>query len=64
MKWPILRIHDRYLIIDFIGRIRQNGFDTIRAGNARTTWGRMLRKERDDVQREFRSRARSPRSSG
>ena len=43
--------HDRYLISNLIGILMPNGFDT--KTNNMTTWSRMGRKERDDVQREF-----------
>lgn len=45
--------HDRYLISDLVGILVPNGFDTTRAANARTTWTRLGRGDRDDVQREF-----------
>lgn len=47
-------IHDRYLITDLIGINLPNGFDTTpKIGTRRTTWSRLGRAERDDVQREF-----------
>lgn len=45
--------HDRYVISDLIGIGLQNGFDTTTAPNAITTWSRLGRKDRDDIQREF-----------
>jgi len=45
--------HDRYLISDLAGISLQNGFDTTNAQNAVTTWTRLGRKDRDDIQREF-----------
>lgn len=42
--------HDRYLISNLIGLSLPNGFDT---GCGATTWARLGRNERDDVQREF-----------
>jgi hypothetical protein len=45
--------HDRYLISDLVGILVPHGFDTTRAPDARTTWSRLGRPERDDVQREF-----------
>lgn len=45
--------HDRYVISDLVGISLPNGFDTTGAANARTTWTRMGRNDRDDVQREF-----------
>jgi len=45
--------HDRYLISDLIGILVPHGFDTTPAPDARTTWSRLGRPERDDVQREF-----------
>jgi hypothetical protein len=45
--------HDRYLITDLIGISVPNGFDVSNDPNARTTWTRLGRNDRDDVQREF-----------
>lgn len=45
--------HDRYLITDLIGIGMGNGFDTTSDPNAITTWNRLSRATRDDVQREF-----------
>ncbi len=45
--------HDRYLISDLIGIGMLNGFDTSAATNNLTTWTRLGRNDRDDVQREF-----------
>ena len=45
--------HDRYLISNLIGLSLPNGFDTTAKPNDRTTWTRLGRTERDDVQREF-----------
>ncbi|GIW56558.1 MAG: hypothetical protein KatS3mg082_2962 [Nitrospiraceae bacterium] len=45
--------HDRYLISDLIGISLPNGFDTTTDPNSVTTWTRLGRKDRDDVQREF-----------
>jgi hypothetical protein len=45
--------HDRYLITDLIGIGMGNGFDTTTNHCDMTTWYRMGRKERDDIQREF-----------
>ncbi len=45
--------HDRYLISDLIGINVPYGFDTSRKQSELTTWTRLGRKERDDVQREF-----------
>ncbi len=45
--------HDRYLISDLAGISLPNGFDTTAAQNSRTTWTRLDRDDRDDVQREF-----------
>lgn len=42
--------HDRYLISNLIGISLPNGFDT---GGGATTWTRLGRNDRDDVQREF-----------
>jgi len=45
--------HDRYLITDLIGIGMGNGYDTTTNLCDMTTWYRMGRKERDDIQREF-----------
>lgn len=45
--------HDRYLITDLIGIEMGNGYDTTTNPNAITTWSRIDRKDRDDIQREF-----------
>jgi hypothetical protein len=45
--------HDRYLITDIIGIGMGNGFDTTPNPNAMTTWSRISRKDKDDIQREF-----------
>ena len=45
--------HDRYLISNLIGMSLPNGFDTTTNVNEKTTWSRLGRDERDDVQREF-----------
>lgn len=45
--------HDRYLICDLLGISLPNGFDTTNAPNAVTTWTRLGRKDRDEIQREF-----------
>ncbi len=45
--------HDRYLISNLVGIGLPNGFDTTNAQNALTTWTRLGRKDRDDIQREF-----------
>ena len=45
--------HDRYLISNLIGISLLNGFDTTARPNDRTTWNRLGRDDRDDVQREF-----------
>lgn len=44
--------HDRHVISDIIGIQMENGLDTTTA-NSKTTWARMSRDDRDDVQREF-----------
>ena len=49
--------HDRYLISNLIGVSLPNGFDTSSARGAVTTWTRLGRKDRDDIQREFDRRA-------
>lgn len=45
--------HDRYLITDLIGIKMNNGYDTTTNPKDITTWGRIGRKDRDDIQREF-----------
>jgi len=45
--------HDRYLITDIVGISMPNGFDTSNNPRDITTWTRLGRKERDDIQREF-----------
>lgn len=45
--------HDRYLISNLIGVSLPNGFDATSNVNEKTTWTRLGRDERDDVQREF-----------
>jgi len=49
--------HDRYLLSDVVGISMQNGFDITAAANSRTTWSRMGREEKDEVQREFEAAA-------
>lgn len=49
--WP--EFHDRYLISDLMGILLPNGFDVSSRPNDRTTWTRLSRRDRDDVQREF-----------
>jgi hypothetical protein len=45
--------HDRYLISDLVGIEMGNGYDTTANQNDITTWSRIGRKDRDDIQREF-----------
>ena len=45
--------HDRYLISNLVGISLQNGFDTSNNPKDITTWTRLGRSVRDDVQREF-----------
>ena len=45
--------HDRYLIADNIGIKMSNGFDVSSSSNDITTWSRLSRRDRDDIQREF-----------
>jgi hypothetical protein len=45
--------HDRFVISDLVGISIPNGFDTTTDPNQLTTWNRLGRKDRDDVQREF-----------
>ena len=44
--------HDRYLISNLGGILVPHGFDTSTSSNL-TTWSRLGRSDRDDVQREF-----------
>ncbi len=50
--------HDRYLISNLIGISLPNGFDTTGSPSDITTWTRLGRPERDDVQREFEEASR------
>ena len=50
--------HDRYLISNLIGISLANGFDTTGKPDDITTWTRLGRVDRDDVQREFDEAAR------
>ena len=45
--------HDRYLISNLVGISLPNGFDTSRNPKDITTWTRLGRGERDNIQREF-----------
>lgn len=45
--------HDRYLITDLVGIGMQNGFDVTTNHKALTTWLRLGRRDRDDIQREL-----------
>jgi len=45
--------HDRYVISNLVGISVPNGFDTTQDPNQMTTWTRLGRNERDDIQREF-----------
>ncbi|HQM27474.1 MAG TPA: hypothetical protein PKW97_13315 [Syntrophorhabdus sp.] len=45
--------HDRYLITNLIGISLPHGFDVSRHSDEMTTWARLSRKNRDDIQREF-----------
>ena len=45
--------HDRFLITDIMGISLSNGFDTNRYKNDITTWTRIGREDRDNIQREF-----------
>ena len=45
--------HDRYLISNLVGILLSNGFDTTTNPNAKTTWARLGRDTRDDIQRDF-----------
>lgn len=45
--------HDRYLITDIIGISLPYGFDVTNNPKSKTTWTRLGREDRDDIQREF-----------
>lgn len=45
--------HDRYVISDLVGVSMPNGFDTTAHPHQLTTWTRLGRNDRDDIQREF-----------
>lgn len=45
--------HDRYLISNLVGISLPNGFDTTTDRTSITTWTRLGRNDRDEVQREF-----------
>lgn len=45
--------HDRYLVADNIGMKMSNGFDVSSNSAEVTTWSRISRRDRDDIQREF-----------
>jgi hypothetical protein len=45
--------HDRYLISNLLGISLPNGFDTTKDPKSVTTWTRLGRTERDDIQKEF-----------
>jgi len=45
--------HDRYLISDLMGISVLNGFDESKRNEEPTTWTRLSRNDRDDIQREF-----------
>src|SRR5262249_134186 len=45
--------HDRSLLSNLMGISMANGFDTTTNQNDITTWNRLGRTDRDDVQREF-----------
>jgi hypothetical protein len=48
-----VKFHDRYLITNLVGILIPNGFDVTNNPRDVTTWSRIGRKERDDIQREF-----------
>ena len=45
--------HDRYLISNLIGISLPNGFDVSKAAGDFTTWTRLGRDTRDELQREY-----------
>jgi hypothetical protein len=45
--------HDRYLISNLIGISLPNGYDVTTNQTDRTTWTRLSRQDRDEIQREF-----------
>jgi hypothetical protein len=46
-------VHDRYLITNLIGVVLPYGFDIAKDPVEETTWARLTRKDRDDIQREY-----------
>ena len=52
------RFHDRYLVSNVVGISLPNGFDVSGAAGDFTTWARLGRDTRDEVQREFDPAAR------
>ncbi|WP_138505223.1 hypothetical protein [Nostoc sp. PA-18-2419] len=47
------KLHDRYLISNLMGINLNNGFDVSDNPKEMTTWSRLGRADRDDIQREF-----------
>ena len=47
------RFHDRFLISNVVGISLPNGFDVSRAPGDFTTWTRLGRNTRDELQRDF-----------
>ncbi|HOW59793.1 MAG TPA: hypothetical protein PLO78_08750 [Candidatus Omnitrophota bacterium] len=45
--------HDRYIISDIAGILVPHGLDVSNRASAETTWSRISRSDRDDVQKEF-----------
>ncbi len=45
--------HDRHVVSDLVGILMGNGFDTNNNPLSKTTWTRLGRDDRDDIQREF-----------
>jgi hypothetical protein len=52
-KWGELEFHDRYLITNIFGISLSNGFDVSRNNKAKTTWTRLGKKDREEIEREF-----------
>jgi hypothetical protein len=45
--------HDRHLITDIIGIQMSNGFDVLMNKDEETTWSRLAREVKDEIQKEF-----------
>jgi hypothetical protein len=47
------QFHDRFIVTNLIGVLMSNGFDVSRNPNEMTTWARLDRSNREQLQREF-----------